>query len=212
MKKEFTNISLRVPHSAEVYIPPSPKRVFILLHGYKLDGKFMFDKLQARLPQDCAVIAPNGPFMLPVSKKGEFFAKYAWYFFDPNKKTYYINYEPAANYIKSMLIEMDLIRKPITVIGYSQGGYLAPKISEIIPSVDTVIGLACSYRNEMFEFKQHVIMNQINSKDDLIIDYKGAKEEFNSLRERGNIGQFVTLSDVGHKLDDNYISELINLI
>jgi predicted esterase len=208
MKKEFTNLSLRIPHCVEVYVPKNPKRVYLLLHGYQLDGKFVYDKLIDSFPDDCAVIAPNGPFMVPLKKRDEFHAKFAWYFFDPKKQSYYINFDPAANFIKSLLIEMDLFRKPITVIGYSQGGYLAPKISEIVPSVDTVIGLACCFRNDRFEFRQNVILNQINSRHDLVIDYEGAKKEFLILRERGNVGQFVTLEDIGHRLDENYIKEM----
>jgi hypothetical protein len=103
---------------------------------------------------------------------------------------------------------MNLIRKPVTIIGYSQGGYLAPKLAEIIPSVDTVIGMACAFRTNKFKFRQNVIMNQINSRDDLIIDYMGAKEEFSDLRLKGNVGQFITLADTGHRLDESYINEL----
>jgi predicted esterase len=212
MKKEFTNLSLRLSHEAQVHIPVNPKRVYLLMHGYQLDGKFIFDKLIDSLPKDSAIIAPNGPFMVPVKKRDEFSAKFAWYFFDPKKQSYYINFEPAANFLKSMLIEMDLFRKPITVIGYSQGGYLAPKIAEIIPAVDTVIGLACCFRNNRFEFRQNVILNQINSMHDLVVDYEGAKAEFTTLRERGNLGQFITLENVGHRLDENYIKELKLLI
>ncbi len=212
MKKEFTNLNLRVPHQAEVYVPMNPKRVFILLHGYLLDGKFIYDQLIDILPDDCAVIAPNGPFIVPIKKKDKFSAKYAWYFFDPNEKTYYINYDPAADFIKSMLIEMNLIRKPITVIGYSQGGYLAPKIAEIVPAVDTVIGLACAFRSSRFKQRQNVIYNQINSQDDLIVDYDGAKLEFQSLRDHGNVGQFISLSETGHRLDHLYLDELKSLI
>ena len=212
MKKTFNNLSLRVPHEAEVSLPPGPKRVYLLLHGYLLDGKFLYDQLVDVLPKSEVILAPNGPFMVPVKKKDEFLAKYAWYFFDPNKKSYYINFEPAAEFIKSMLIEMDLIRKPITVIGYSQGGYLAPKIAEIIPAVDSVIGLACCFRNQRFQYRSNVIYNQINSEDDLVVAYQGAKDEFQTLRNRGNIGQMITLKDSGHKLDINYKQQLSTLI
>ncbi len=212
MKKVFNNLPLKVSHEAQVYLPINPKRVFILLHGYLQQGEFIFDKLKDVIPKDCAIIAPNGPFMVPVKKKDEFEAKFAWYFFDPNKQAYYINHEPAADFVKSILIEMNLVRKPLTLIGYSQGGYLAPKIAEIIPAVDTVIGLACSFRNEKFEFRQNVIMHQVNSENDLVVDYENAKEEFQKLRERGNVGQFISLKDVGHNLDTTYLNELKSLI
>ena len=208
MKKEFSTIPIRLKHEAEVHILVNPKKVFVLLHGYLLDGSFMYEKLLNFLPKESAIIAPNGPFMVPVKKQKGYFPRFAWYFFDPTKKTYYIDYIPAAEYIKSLLIEMELIRKPITVIGYSQGGYLAPKLAEMIPSVESVIGLACCFRNDYFKFRHDVLYHQINSTSDLVVDYEGAKQEFVTLRERGNLGRFVTLNDIGHKLDENYAQEL----
>ena len=212
MKKIFNNIPLKITHSVEAHFPVNPKKVYLLLHGYKQTGEFIFNQLRSVLPDDSVIIAPNGPFSLPVDKKDKFEMHYAWYFFDPKVRAYYIDYEPAAEFIKSLLIEMDIIRKPITVIGYSQGGYLAPKLAEIIPAIETVIGLACSFRNEKFEYRQSVIMHQINSKDDLIIDHEKAKEEFQVLRDRGNVGRFVSVEDTSHRLSEIYINELKTLI
>lgn len=212
MKKEFSSISLRIPHQAQIRLPINSKRVYVLLHGYQLDGEYIYNKLEDIIPHQGAIISPNGPFMVPYKRKEEYFARYAWYFFDPNKKSYYINFEPAAEYIKSILIEMNLVKKPITIIGYSQGGYLAPKVAEMIPSVDTVIGMACTFRNERFKFKSDCLYHQINSEDDLIVDYSGSKEEFETLRERGNVGRFITLKDEGHKLSSSYLQELKMLL
>ena len=43
----------------------NPKQVLLLLHGYMLDGKFMYDVLKQYLPEDALIIAPNGPFHTP---------------------------------------------------------------------------------------------------------------------------------------------------
>ena len=212
MKKLFSTLNFQISYQAEVKIPVSPKRVYILLHGYKQSGEYIFKQLKDQVGDDCAIIAPNGPFFIPIEKKGEYQMRYGWYFFDPIKKTYFIDFNPAADFVKSMLIEMDLIKKPMTIIGYSQGGYLAPKLAEIIPSVDTVIGLACVFRNHLFGIRPSTMIHQINSNCDPIIDFKGAKDEFSKLRQRGNLGRFVELNGVGHKLDQIYISELAKLL
>ena len=212
MKQTFRNIAVRTPHDVEICKPANPKRVYLLLHGYLLSGSFMYKKLRDILPKDCAIIAPNGPFIVPVKKRDRFSPGFAWYFFDSYQKKFYINYEPGADFVKSLLIELGLIKKPITVIGYSQGGYLAPKIAQIVPSVDTVIGLACIFRSERFNLRSQVMYHQINSEADLIVNYKDAKEEFSLLRENGNVGQFISLKDTGHRLDDDYLNELKELI
>lgn len=212
MKKTFSNISFRIPYDTEVRIPVSPKRVYLLLHGFKQTGSFIFDSLKSQLPEDCAVIAPNGPFHIPVEKDDGYHMRFAWYFFDPIRKSYFVDYKPAAEFIKSILIEMNLVKTPVTVIGYSQGGYLAPKVAELIPSVDTVIGLACAFRNQHFDVRKSVMIHQINSNSDPIIDFDGAKDEFQKLRERGNLGRFVELDGVGHRLTNDYLLELSQLI
>lgn len=212
MNKTFSNLSFRIPYEAEVYLPASPKRVYVLLHGFKQTGQFIFDQVRSILPDDVAIIAPNGPFFIPVEKDDGYHMRYAWYFFDPIRKTYFIDYGPAAEYVKSMLIEMDLIRKPMTLIGYSQGGYLAPKVSEIIPAVDTVIGLACVFRNQFFQPRSSVMIHQINSKTDSIIEFDRAKDEFNELRNRGNLGRFVELDGPSHRLSNDYLLELSQFI
>lgn len=212
MKKIFKELSIKLDHHAEVQLPKNPKRVFLLLHGYMLDGKYIFDKFKDIIPQDCAIVAPNGPFMVPYKKREEYFQRFAWYFFDPNKKVYYIDFNPAADFIKNILLDLELLDKPITVIGYSQGGYLAPKLSECIPSIDTVIGVACCFRNKRFLFKGNAKLHQIHSQEDLVVDYKSSKEEFDILRSRGNTGEFVTLLQGDHKLNDNYINEVKKII
>lgn len=212
MKKIFTDIPFRVEHEAQVSLPSNPKRVYLLLHGFQQNGSFMFDQLRSVLPQDSAIIAPDGPLSTPIKRNEGYDLKYAWYFFDALNKKYLIDYMPAAEFLKSILLELNLLKKPITVIGYSQGGYLAPKIAEVIPSVDTVIGIACTFRNEKFAYRNSVMIHQINSNSDTIIDFEGAKEEFLTLRERGNLGRFIELEDVGHRLTNDYLLELSQLI
>ena len=107
---------------------------------------------------------------------------------------------------------MDLIAKPVSIIGYSQGGYLAPKVAEIIATVDTVIGLACAFKNETFENRNSVMFHQINSNADSVIDFTAAKEDFSQLGTRGNLGRFVELDGLSHRLSQDYLLELAQLI
>ena len=172
-----------------------------------LDGKFMYNTLKAYLPEDSLIISPNGPFLIPHKKEQSFVARYSWYFFDSEKKHFYINFEPAAQMLSSML---DTIAPniPVTVIGYSQGGYLAPKVAELYASVDKVIGIACTFRNNKFR-ERDIEYHQIHSKQDIVVEYKGSKDEFIKLR---NPGKYIEIDDIGHKLGPAYFEALKNLI
>ena len=54
---------------------------------------FMFDFFKDVLPANSIIISPNAPFMIPVKKRGEYQMQFAWYFFDPAKKYYYMDYK-----------------------------------------------------------------------------------------------------------------------
>ena len=152
-----------------------------------------------------------------LQKKNEFIPTYAWYFFDPFKKEYYVNLGPSADYIQSIMTRLyeknpAYQELPITVIGYSQGGYLAPKIAEIIPNVDQVIGLACVFRNNQFSFNQKTQYHQIHSDSDLVVNQDGALDEFKVLKERGNIGRFIEIKGTSHRLNDDYLEALKSVL
>jgi predicted esterase len=207
IKAQSINLPLNLDcgyHSNEL---KNPKEVILLLHGYMLDGKFMFDTFQKHLQADKLIIAPNGPFLIPYKKGDEFFPRYSWYFFDSQKKHFYIDFTPAASMLNNMLEKL-APNLPVTIIGYSQGGYLAPKVAEFNSNVTKVIGMACTFRNERFE-EQNIDYNQIHSKADLVVDYKESVSEFNKLKKPG---RYIELENEGHKLSPAYFEALKKIL
>ena len=199
---------IELTHEIEIKELNDSNRFYILLHGHQLNGTYMFERFKDLL--NGTILAPNAPFLYPLKKNESFEARYTWYFFDPFKKDYYIGMEPAAEYVNSIIqtyVPKDI---PVTVIGYSQGGYLAPKIAELNNSVDTVIGLACTFRSSRYQKRENVSYYQINSKSDPLIDYANAKEEYFKLHE--DKSNFITLENTGHKLNSDYIDEVLKIL
>lgn len=205
------NIPIPSEHNVSILKKGDPQRIYVLLHGYLQDGTFILDKLSEFIPDGSLILSPNGPFTVPVKKNDTFLPKYAWYFFDSISKRYYVDFNPAAHYICELLHKFNAEKLPVTVIGYSQGGYLAPKLAELIEQVDNVIGVACCFRNEKFSFNKRFRLNQVNSYDDLIVDFKGALSEFNETLKMGNKGLFLKLNGTGHRLCDDYYKEIVKL-
>lgn len=207
-------LTLNLKHDHEVIVENkgTPNKVFLLLHGYLLDGKYLFETLKDIIPNNSMIIAPNGPFMVPVKKKDEFHAKFAWYFFDPAKKNYYINFDPAADYLKQIVETYNTDSLPVHIIGYSQGGYLAPRAAEEIPHTKSVLGIACTFREGRYEYQPNIIYNQINSIDDPIVEIEGSRTEFEKLKALGNKGELVELSGTGHKIDQTYLVAIKNYL
>jgi predicted esterase len=212
MIKEKTQVSINYDHEVNTLIKGVPKRVYLLLHGYLLDGEFMINKFKDYLPSDSLIISPNAPFPVPVKKKEFYIPKYAWYFFDSTLKKYYIGLEPAKDFIKSILVKFNPENLPITVIGYSQGGYLAPKIAELEFPIEKVIGIACTFRNKNFEYSPKVSYHQIHGIDDIIVDPANSQEEFSELKKLGNIGEYHLLESTTHKIDENILVKLKTIL
>jgi predicted esterase len=208
INKDTLTIPLVHDHSVFTLKKGEPKRVYLLLHGYLLDGDFMLKALEGIIPDNSIVIAPNGPFIVPIKKKDKYIAKYAWYFFDTASKIYYVDFSPSSFFLKDVLGKYNIDKLPVTVIGYSQGGYLSPKLGEVIEDVDTVIGLACCFRNERFTINSKVTYHQIHGKDDIVVDSEGSIKEFEKLKSRGNKGEFTLLGSTAHRIDENMLNAL----
>ena len=198
-------------HEYSSLIKGEPKRIFLLLHGYLLDGEYLIKKLADSLPTDCLIISPNGPFLVPQKKGEEYFAKYSWYFFDPNKKSFYINYKPAAEFLKNLIQQINIDKLAISIIGYSQGGYLAPKVAELIPEVDSVLGLACIFRKKMFEPREDLVYHQIHGQNDLIVSIDESKEQWLEIHNKCPNSQYIELSGSGHRIDQEFLENIKNL-
>ena len=202
------NHPLEWSHHYHVKTSLVTERIYLLLHGYQLDGQFMLKTFTDVL--DEKLVAPNAPFMVPISKPDGHKAGFAWYYFDPKTGVYYIDMQVPVGYIRAILDRENPQKLPVTVIGYSQGGYLAPKVAELISDVDQVIGIACKFRNEKFEQRPAVQYHQINCIHDKVVDYKTALEEFNKLEN--NSGTFHTLENQGHRLNKTYLNKLLEII
>ena len=210
--KEKISINLKYDHEINIQKGQKPKRCYVLLHGYLLDGEYIFNKLKPLLGEDDLIIAPNGPFLIPVKKKEVHIPKYSWYFFDPAINTYYINFEPAARYVSDIINNYNNKNLPITVIGYSQGGYLSPKIAQYCNNVKKVVGLACIFRNKKFELNPDTTYHQIHGEADIVVEYKESIIEWNELTQRGNSGEYIRLKNSGHRIDDNFLTSLKELL
>src|SRR4051812_21402659 len=108
-----------------------PRQLVLLLHGHGETGQKILDKLAPVLPEDAVVIAPNGPF--PISewvgtdwKERTVKFTFCWHFYEPKTDAYYIPPDTSIAHVCGGLKKLGVLHLPKTIIGFSQGGYLAP--------------------------------------------------------------------------------------
>lgn len=213
--KEKMKISKTYPikHAHDIYTNNAEdyEKVVLLLHGFQLNGHFMYKRFEKLLPKDTLVIAPNAPFVVPLKKDNAWEPRYGWYFYDPNKKSFYINYEPAALWLSELMQDLNNKFKPLTIIGYSQGGFIAPKVAELIKQTEKVIGINAIFRSERFSIRDDVTYSQVHGTEDSIVSFGDARLEFNKIKATGANGDFFELKE-DHFLNRNLVREALNLV
>ena len=147
-----------------------------------------------------------------MKKKYSYLQKFSWFFYDSHNQKYLIDYGPSQDFITELFNDTTFMNLPITVIGYSQGGYLAAKIPEVLKRVDHVIGMACAFKKTNFKLNTNVRYDQIHGTYDTIVDFKEAIKEYKKNKIISNKGVFIELKDSSHKLDDEFVVQLKKLL
>lgn len=180
---------------------PRPRELILLLHGYTESGVNMVRRLEPVFSADAAVLAPNGPFPMPRKTENGYKVGYAWYFYDPMKDEYFIDMELGCQYLKGLIEKLGLADLPTRIVGFSQGGYLAPFFASRHGSVIQVIGVASQFLHEEIPQDLPFRLDTIMGADDDVVSPDVARISHESLVARGARGSFELVPGVGHLID-----------
>jgi len=205
----FCDYELILPASE---IQNEKNELFILLHGYEQNKDYMLKKVAPWLPQHAHVLIPNAPFPLPKRENDHFTLNFAWYFFDTLKQQYFYAHKQAANYLKQVIQQLKLLHLPATIIGFSQGGYLAPFLGLEIKSCQRIISLNAELREFLLPERLAFNLDCVCGKDDTIVNPYMAKSAHDKLIQRGNHGTFYLVDGAGHGLGANMQAALAKII
>jgi predicted esterase len=191
-----------------------PARLVVLLHGFSLRGEWMYRKLERVIAEDAIVIAPSGPFpLIQRSSDGRRYELgYSWYFYDPHADEYLIDMKVGADFVRGLLKHLRLDHLPTTLIGFSQGGFLAPFVAAGLPNCSQVIGIAAQFLSEEIPGSTHYRMDQIHGELDDTVLLADAESSHLRLKERGVAGDFKPIAGLGHKIDDQVREALRELL
>lgn len=178
----------------------SPQEVILLLHGLHERGLRIYRKLLPYLPADALILAPNGPFPLPREKEGRTEYGYAWYFYDRNSKSYHTDQKLAVSWLSELLTTKNLGSLPLTIIGFSQGGYLAPILGHAWPRTKLVIGLGCEFRDNLVSPEIKFPLIGIHGENDRIVNVDHSRKDAERLISRGLPITWETVPETAHEI------------
>jgi predicted esterase len=189
-----------------------PREVILLLHGLGERGKRIFRKLLPHLPNDALIIAPNGPFPISRNKEGRTDFGHSWYFYDKHEAKYFINQDLAKFWLRDLLKIENPDGLPVSIIGFSQGGYLAPLVGNEVKETKLVIGLACEFRTTLIHEKPLFPMVAIHGELDKIVTMTSALSEIEKLKKLNISVEWHALPDTGHEITNDMAQLVGNIL
>lgn len=188
--------------------------VVLLLHGYLQTAEKITSLLQSAFSDDFQILAVSAPFPVMRRRDERFEMGYSWFFFNPQTQEYLIRREFALEFVLGVVNELGLLAQIKKVVGYSQGGYLAPFIAQELPEVSQIVGLSCRFRHEDFVNGPSVSFrwDQVHGLQDQVVDPVTAKESHIKLVQAGFKGEFAGLDGIGHEINEQVLLQTRRLI
>ena len=184
-----------------------PGQVILLLHGLGERGKRIYRKLISSLPSDALILAPNAPFPIP-RKEGQSNYGYSWYFYDKVQQEYFISQDLAKYWLRDLLKLENPQGLPVSIIGFSQGGYLAPVVAQEIPETKLIIGLSCEFRANLIPQKPTFKLIALHGKNDEVVSPQSAILQKENLYRKGIFVDFVLVDQTAHEISLNMAKEV----
>lgn len=184
------------------------QRVYLFLHGYGENAEVFYKRtLKSFTPQHRSLFL-NGIFPIPTIRQDIVLYQYAWYFYNPVENKYFIDFNAPVESIQKLLAQIIPSDKKLTIIGYSQGGYLAPFLAAALPNADHVIVINASIREDFLGNNLNFKLDQIHGEEDDRVDYQIARERFEKLKTRLPSSTWHSLPQQDHKLSDEILKAL----
>ena len=184
------------------------KELILFLHGYSQKGKTVIRNLVEACPEDARVLAPNGPFPIPRKTENGFKVGYGWYFYDPVQDEYVVDMRTSIKALCSGIDALGLSSIPKRIIGFSQGGYLAPFVAHAMKNVKQVVGISSGYLIKELPTHLNFRWDGIHGDQDEVVGCAGALQAHSKLTSRGIAGEFHILKGIGHELNQEVASTL----
>ncbi len=179
------------------------------LHGYGQSAEDLYKLIESALPKKSTLLLPNGPYPLPGKARTIESLGFAWYFYDAKSSEYYVPYKIPANLVKDLVAHLNLSQRKKIIIGYSQGGYLAPFLAQELNDVEKVICLNSSFRPDLMDDLKHdFLVHAINGEDDDMVNPLEAKNKHAKLQKYNCHGEFTLLKDTNHRINEEMLLKL----
>jgi phospholipase/carboxylesterase len=192
-----------LPMRYKLWGEPNDK-VVLCMHGYQDHAQSMMKRIgwldNDKLPFQ--VLAVNGPFPVPIWTASGFHEAYAWYFRDTERGFTIVSPEQMAERVAQLTEELNLHKTPLVIFGFSQGGYLAPFVTRLLPQTKAIIALGSGFPKAPYAHVPTTTkIYAIHGDRDERIPIQPTKEAHAQLLQQGFQGEFFAIPGLDHRVD-----------
>ncbi len=199
---EFSSVETTLPFSYRHRAVSSPKVLVMFLHGYSDHGGSFLKRLYpdgwSSAFSEAAVLVPNGPFPVPVKSEAGWREAYSWYFYREEEQRMVISPDTAILECQQLIAKFSYENTPKILVGFSQGGYLAPQLAPTIKNVQKIIGVATGYREDYYPPPSNFDLSAIHGSDDEVFPVAQARVAHGKILDKGFRGEFVEIPNLKH--------------
>jgi predicted esterase len=123
-----------------------------------------------------------------------------------------VNQSFALSLLKELIRLENPTKLPLTIIGFSQGGYLAPMLGYELTETDRVIGIGCEFRHYFFKTHPQFKLSAFNGASDQIITAQNAMKEIAQLKDKDIHVSWHLVQNAKHEITSEMGVELKKLL
>ena len=199
---ESTEVATTLPITFRHNPRVKPRALALFLHGYcDHSGSFLRRLYPNGFPEsfhDVTVLAPNGPFPVPVKTDVGWLEAYAWYFYDDKEQKMIISPESAVLACQLLIEKFGYQDLPKVIVAFSQGGYLAPYLAARIKNVKEIIAIGTGFREDYYPEGSGWRLTAIHGSDDSIFPVADARKAHARILAKGFEGAFFEIPKLAH--------------
>ncbi|WP_412470719.1 acyl-CoA thioester hydrolase/BAAT C-terminal domain-containing protein [Halobacteriovorax sp. RT-2-4] len=199
-----TNVGTNLPIDSIEVGNPKAQKTLLVLHGFAQNNEQIkeniVDKFSSEIIQNFRILIPNGIFPIPKIRPKEITYRYSWYFYDHTRQKYYIDMstpiQALGNYLKANAIDF----KHVIIIGYSQGGYLAPIMASYLPGIKASIAINANTRVDKLGENLSFDHLSIHNEGDPVVEFQNSHNSFIELKKKISNAQYVSFKINSHEI------------
>ena len=194
------------PLSLQYHLSPAQgDGLVIALHGFQDNAASMLKRLGwLEQPLPFQLLAVNGPFPVPVWNKDGLKEAYSWYFRDRDRGVELVTPETMAPRLGQLIKDLGLQKTRKVIFGFSQGGYLAPYLTEQTENVTGIVGTGCGYNLEAYVRIKRLPVLAIHGAKDERVDLQRSRSEHEEILKEGFSGEFIEVADLEHRVQPSF--------